>query len=139
MSAQLEAFLLIKEAMKSAWSMWSIIIFGFDYSLKWPENFWNSSVFSCSEKRGLLHARNCQETEDLIKRRVLPPFKEKCQTGSNQNRKKVGGPSAQLSKNKYILLSSRRDWRLTGAQLVAGTCMEGCWPSRHSREDKVTT
>lgn len=36
MSAQLEGFLLIKEAIKSALS---IIIFGFDYSLKWPENF----------------------------------------------------------------------------------------------------
>lgn len=73
MSAQLEAFLLIKEAIKSALS---IIIFGFDYSLKWPENFWDLSVFSCSEKRGLFHARNCQETEDLIKRRVLLPSRK---------------------------------------------------------------
>ena len=77
MSAQLEAFLLIKEAIKSALSMWSIIIFGFDYSLKWPENFWDSSVFSCSEKRGLFHARNCQETEDLIKRHVLFPSRKR--------------------------------------------------------------
>ena len=33
--------------------------------------FWNSSVYSCSEKWRLFHVRNCQETEDLVQRCVL--------------------------------------------------------------------
>jgi hypothetical protein len=35
--------------------------------------FWNSSVYSCSENRRLFHARNDQETEDLVQRCVLLP------------------------------------------------------------------
>ena len=70
-------------------------------------------VHSCSEKWRLFHARNCQETEDLVQRCVLLPS-QTAQTGSNENRKRSGRPRCTTEQeDKYIRVSSLRNRCLT--------------------------
>ena len=81
--------------------------------------FLYSSVYSCSEKLRLFHARNGQETEDLVQRCVLLPWQNSA-TGSNQNRKRNGRHWCTTDQeDKYIRVSSLRNRRLTSPQLAA--------------------
>ena len=49
--------------------------------------FWNSSVYSSSQKWRLFNARNWQETEDLIQRYVLLPSQRKLSLTRSSTRK----------------------------------------------------
>jgi hypothetical protein len=60
--------------------------------------FWNSSVYSCSEKWKLFHARNRQETEDLL---------QCCAVALTRIERGVGGPGAQLSKRTSTFMKGR--------------------------------
>ena len=68
---------------------------------KWPETktfFWNSSVYSCSEKWRLFHARNCQEIEALVQPCVVLTFTEQLKLSLTRIERGVGCHGAQLSK-----------------------------------------
>jgi hypothetical protein len=81
MLAQLKTVVLIKEAIKLAFFrlveylehqyLW--VRLQAQNGSKWPEAKNFLSVYSCSEKLRLFHARNCQETEALVQRCVLLP------------------------------------------------------------------
>ena len=79
--------------------------------------FWNSSVYSCSEKLRLFHARNCQETEDLVQRYVVLHSQKSAKLAITRIERGVGGPGAQLSKRTSTLECLVR--YLTGPQLAA--------------------
>ena len=151
MLAQLKTVVLNKETIKLAFFRLVEYLQGLITGSKWPETniFWNSSVYSCSEKWRLFHERKCQETEDLIND-VHYSLHRTVQTGSNRNRKRSGRPRCTTEQeDKYIWASSLRNRRLTSPQLAASlnsTCKThqqntslkvkseeeapGCWPWR---------
>ena len=126
MLAQLKTVVLIKEAIKLAFFR---LVEYLEHQHLWvrlqAQNgqkqitfFWNSSVYSCSEKWRIFHARNCQETEDLVQLCVLLPSQNSANCLIRIERG-VGGPGAQLSKRTSTLVSSLRNRRLTSPQLEA--------------------
>ena len=155
MLAQLKTAVLIKEAIKLAffrrveylehqhlWVRWRA-----QNSQKQITFFWNSSVKSGSQKEWVFHARNCQETEDLVQRCVLFPS----QNSANCLRIEggVGGPGAQLSKGTSTLeclvweteASQDLNWQLhpqnPGLKVNSEEPTPGCGPSRQSCKENA--
>ena len=77
--------------------------------------FWNSSVYSCSENWRLFHARNWQETDDLVQHSLH----RTSQTVSNQKRKSGRPRCSNEQEDKYISVSSLKNRHLTSPQLAA--------------------
>jgi hypothetical protein len=118
MLAQLKTVVLVKDAIKRSFFRLVEYLepshFGFDYRLRMARNQELSSETrqSILVLRRLFHARNYQETEDLIQRCVLLPSQNR--TGSNQNRKRSRKPRFTTEQeDKYIKVSSLRNRRLT--------------------------
>ena len=126
MLAQLKTFVVIKEAIKLAFGLVEYLEHQHLWVRLQAQNgqkqrpfFWNSSVYSCSEEWRLFHARNCQESEDLVQHCVLP-LPRTAQTVSNQNRKRSGRPRCTTEQeDKYIRVSSLKNRCLTSPQLAA--------------------
>ena len=119
MLAQLKTVVLIREAIKLAflWASLEHQHFGiWLYSQNGQKKrtfFSNSTVYSCSEKWRLFHARNCQEIEDFLQQ-CTTPFRE-------QHKWALARIERDTTKqeDKYIRVSSLRNRRLTGPQLAA--------------------
>ena len=121
MLAQLKTVVLIREAIKLAflWASWVSGASAFVGSIILSERERSSQTRQSIrfEKWRLFHARNCQETEDFG---VYYSLQRTAQTGSNQNRKKSGRSRCTTKQeDKYIIVSSLRNRRLTGPQLAA--------------------
>ena len=110
MLAQLKTVALIKEAIQLAFnrqlSIWSISICGFDYRLKVARN----KDLSSETRQSILVLRNegcsMQEIAKKLKisyNAVYYSLHRTAQTGSNQNKKSVLGPGAQLKKRTSTL------------------------------------
>ena len=103
-------------------SIWSISICGFGYKLKRTRN----KELSSETRQSILVLRN----EDYSMREIAKKLKisynavyysrhRTAQTGSNQNRKRSGGPRCTTEQEDNTLVSSLRNRRLTSPQLAA--------------------
>ena len=140
MLAQLKTVVLIKEAIKLAFFR---LVEYLEHQHLWVRlqaqngqkqitSFWNLSVYSCSEKGRLFHARNSQETYNA----VYYSLHRTAQTGSNQNRKRVlfnEAASWGLVRHPFLKLEFQFQTKvLCFWQFWACNRTNKCWCSRYS-------